>query len=187
MWWAHRKRWGIQRKQFPGDFLASVYDGRLAKEIGQMASLDFRFLILEGFGEWTDEGDLIDRRKFTRSQMYGLIATFSTEHDVTVLRVRNMAETAAAVRALEAWSKKTKHVSMSRRPKPKGAWGTPDNRDWALHLLQSFTGIGPIQAAAIFDHFEGVPLSWTVSVVEVMEVDGIGKKRAEQMWGAIDG
>jgi ERCC4-type nuclease len=61
------------------------------------------------------------------------------------------------------------------------------NREWALHLLQGFRGIGPVQAAAIYDHFGGVPFVWDVGVFDLMDVPGIGEKRAEQLIGAFDG
>jgi Holliday junction resolvasome RuvABC DNA-binding subunit len=62
-----------------------------------------------------------------------------------------------------------------------------DSRDWALHLLQGFEGIGPDLAAAIFDHFEGVPFRWNVEGAKgLMEVPGIGKGRAEKLWGALN-
>lgn len=48
-WWigVGAKKWGVQRKELR-DFVASAEDGRLARERGQMQSLDVVVLVLEG-------------------------------------------------------------------------------------------------------------------------------------------
>jgi ERCC4-type nuclease len=184
-WVKGKKRFGIQRKQFPGDFLASLHDGRLHKEMAQMRSLEGAWLVLEGYGTWTDTGHLIDQRKFTTVQLYSLLSTIGFKYRVQVLRVFNIADTVSAVSAFYGWSEKDEHQSLARRPNPNGKWGTATSREWTLHLLQSFEGIGPKQAERIFEHFGGAPLSWDVTVEDLMEVEGIGEVRAEKMWMAL--
>jgi ERCC4-type nuclease len=52
-------------------------------------------------------------------------------------------------------------------------------------LLQSFEGIGPAAAEGIYDHFEGVPLEWSVTPEELQEIDGIGPKTAEKLMDSL--
>ena len=185
LWFAHRLKFGVQRKQFPGDFLASLYDDRLYKEMAQMKALDRGILVLEGYGDWTDDGHLIDRRRFTKRQMFNLINSVAFEHGVPVTRVRNVNETVQAVTSFYAWSEKVDHRSLETRPNPGSMWGKATSREWQLHVLQSFEGVGPKQAAAILDHFGKVPIRWEVTAKELMEVKGIGKMTAEKLMRAL--
>jgi ERCC4-type nuclease len=185
-WAAKRRKFGIQRKQFPADFLSSVYDNRLSKELHQMAALDHVVLIIEGFGQWTVDGHLMDdRRQFHRDQFYPLLMTMALEFNVPTMRVRNLDETVAAILSIQRWSKKTKHTSLLRRPGPTSPWGKVTNRDWGIHLLQSFEGIGPEVAGAIYDHFGGAPLEWSVGETDLQGVKGVGKGRAQKLIQAL--
>ena len=72
------------------------------------------------------------------------------------------------------------------RPKPQTVWGNRNDRDFGIHLIQSFDGIGPGVAGAIFDKF-GVPLKWTINLDDLESVPGVGKKRAAKMWRTLNG
>ncbi len=185
LWFANRLKIGVQRKRFPDDFLASLYDDRIYKELAQMRSLDRAMLIVEGFGKWTNDGHLLDQRKFTKAQMFNLINTITFEFGVIVNRVRDMPETIQAIHAFYAWSEKTKHRSLTVRSNPAGKWGTPTSREWGLHLLQSFEGIGPDLAGKILDHFGKVPMRWEVTEKELIEVQGVGKVTAKKLREAL--
>ena len=50
MWMSHGFWYGVQRKQYPNDLEASLNDGRLQKELGQITQLEQAFFVLEGFG-----------------------------------------------------------------------------------------------------------------------------------------
>jgi Fanconi anemia group M protein len=177
-WVANGITWGIQRKRFPDDFLASLSDGRLAKELAQMQSLDRPMIVLEGLGTWTNDGYLLDQ-KFHASQLYGWMLSCFFEKQIPVFQVRSERDALFFIDRVEAWSLRKSHHSLSRRPKPKGnMWGQKENKDWGIHLLQSFEGIGPSAAQAIYEHFGHIPLQWTVTEKDLMEIEGIGKGKA---------
>lgn len=180
-WVALGKTWGVQRKRFPDDFLASLSDGRLNKELGQMKSLDHPIVLLEGLGNWTDDGWLLDQ-KFHKGQLDGWVLSCFFEHGIPVVQVRSERDALFFLDRVEAWSMRRSHWSLTRRPKPKGdMWGRKGNREFGLHVLQSFEGIGPAAAEAIYNHFGHVPLQWTVTEKDLMEVDGIGKGKAKTL------
>lgn len=184
-WVANGRTWGIQRKRFPDDFLSSVSDGRLSRELGQMQSLDQPIVMLEGLGVWTDDGFLLDQ-KFHMSQLLGWMLSCFFEKGVAVFQVKTERDALFFIDRVEAWSMRKSHHSLSRRPKPKGnMWGIKGNKDWGVHLLQSFEGIGPAAAEAIYLHFGGAPLGWTVTEDELMEVPGIGKGKAQRLLGSL--
>lgn len=184
-WVARGKQWGVQRKRFPEDFVASLHDGRLSKELGQMGKLDAAIILIEGYGKWTVTGELVDA-PLSRSQLWGFIMSCFLTRGVLCIQVADESEGIELVKSLYKWSNKEAHRSLLSRPGPKkDAWGTRNSKDWQIHLMQSFEGIGPGVAEAIIDHFGGVPLEWTVSVNELQQVKGVGAKRAQSLIGVL--
>lgn len=187
---AHDKLIGIQRKAFPSDFLASLYDGRLYKELAQMKALDIAVLMIEGRMSWTLDGELVVDRgaRFTRSQFRNLCHSIQFNHEVAIEWSDSLDDTLEAVRSLVYWAEKDEHVSLSRRSKCSDSWGTVSSgREWGVHILQSFPGIGPHLAGAIYDHHGGVPLKWAVEKEQLGEVKGLGKLKVESLWNALKG
>ena len=184
---AMKIRIGVQRKQFPGDLLKSLADGRLYEQVHKMATLDMRVLIIEGHGKWTNDGTLMEMTRFTRKQLDGLIFSLHYEFGIEVYQVRDMGETYRMLQSLEEWSKKADHRSLKSRPGPaKNPWGQVTNRDYAIHVLQSFQGVGPVVAGKIFDHFGRLPMMWDVGLEEMMAVKGVGKGKAEVLMKALE-
>lgn len=185
---AQGSRTGIQRKQFPADFISSLADGRLYQEVHQMAPLHRAVLVVEGLGRWTLDGQLLDDhiRNFTRKQFRSLLFSIAWEFGVQVFITRDMRETTEFLMELDAWARKKEHRSLRSRPGPRGnSWGVKTNKDWAIHVATSFPGIGVTLGQGIYDHFGGLPLQWTVSEDELRGVPGIGKDRARQLIRAL--
>lgn len=181
MFSARRQLIGVQRKTFD-DLLASLFDGRLGKEIVLMKRLNIAVLVIEGRPRWTLDGELMDdNRRITRHQLRSLLWTIAIGHGVAVEWTDSVDDTVSTITNLRTWAAKKKHLSVARRPGPSGPWGKATTRDWALHFLQGFNSVGPELAERIVDHFHGVPLAWTVTEKELMEVPGIGKKRARDL------
>lgn len=191
IWRAHNQWWGVQRKEIK-DFIASILDGRLAKELGQMKGhLALPIVCIEGKLQWTHSGELMNTgsygQKISRQQYHGML--FSLMHEgCHVMFTDNTQDTAELCRDLAAWSQKETHHSLTRRPGPDQAvmWGKASNLDWAKHLLQGFPGIGPQVAEDIIKHFGKVPLQWTVTIPELLKVPGVGKVRAKALIETFD-
>lgn len=185
---ARGKRTGVQRKKFPDDLLASLADGRLYSQLPKMAKLDRAVLVIEGYGQWTRDGELMDIRAFRKSQLHGLILTIAFEFGVQIIRVRDIGETVLFLQDLETWAKKDKHVSLLRRPGPKkDSWGNVGAKENAIHFLQSLPGVGPGTALKIYEHFGRVPFRWDIEGPERLEeIKGIGKPTAKKIWEALN-
>ena len=193
MWLTHKQWYGIQRKVFPNDLEASLGDGRLAKEVQQIQSIDQAFLVLEGFGQWTIEGEPIGTyHRLTKESMFGLLTSVSVLYDMPTYRVRDQNETIEVIRAIKKWTENPDHQkgrsSLDRRPSsPKTKWGTRDSRSWQIHFLQGFDGIGPVQAEAIIDHYGKIPMRWDLQTMyDLTDIKGIGPKTAERLWDALE-
>lgn len=167
---------GVQRKQFPGDFLSSVYDGRLNKEFAQMRSLDLAVLLLEGREQFTTEGKLISDfggHKWTQDQHNNYLASVQLR-GVHVHHTTNSQATVQTVRSLEMWSNKTDHSGLDYRnavPRPDLWERTPE--DTQLYVLQGFPDTGPKRARAVMDSV-GFPFRLTVPYEVLREIPGIG-------------
>lgn len=179
----HAKRTGVQRKEFPADFMASLNDGRMYELVREMMELDRGILIIEGYGRWTEDGALEKDygRGLTKQDFYKLIYTLSFEWGIEVFQNGGMDETAGMLMAMEEWAAKKKHVSLDTRPGVRGdGWGQVKERDAAVHVLQSWNGVGPDVGGKVYDHFGRLPLKWTVSKGEMLEVGGVGKVTVEK-------
>ena len=175
---------GVQRKEVR-DLVASLRGDRIARELGQSTSLRQTILVVEGDWKWQASGESRTVPGFLRAQYDGFLLSIQ-HHSWWVATSDSMAGTARLVRQVESWFQKTKHNSLAARPNHRGAWGTTRNRDFAVHLLQSFDGIGVEQAGRIYDHFGGVPLAWTVDKDEMMRVAGIGPGRVAKLLDALE-
>lgn len=176
---------GVQRKEM-SDLVASVNDGRLAKEVQQMRAgfLSRAVLVVEGRPKWTLDGALVSGfTNWTRDQHLALLFSVQAE-GVWVGGTDDVAGTVSYVRALDGWLRKSKHTALVRRPGPVSMWGKPTNEDYARHLVMGLPNVGPELARRIVEKF-GIPFRWKVGVEDLMTVEGIGKKKAESIWGCM--
>lgn len=171
---------GVQRKEVR-DLVNSSRDGRLAKELVQLQGCSVGVVIVEGDWQWTVSGGALRVPGFSMAQYNGLMFSLNSRN-LWMLSSRSITTTIELLSQLNVWMDKADHTSLTRRPNPQNSWGKPESKDWGMWLLQSFEGIGPKQAAAIWDYFGGLPLAWTCSVDELLEVKGIGEKRAESLY-----
>lgn len=181
MFIANARKYGCQRKEVK-DFVASVHDGRLAKEVAQMQALERAVLCIEGKLKWTLDGELVlDRytQRWTRDQHTAFLFSVQAA-GVWVTGSEDAAGTVEVCRAFERWVKKDKHRALNHRPKPTSQYGRANNRDFQLHLIQGLPGVGIEKAEAILDTL-GMPFRWAVGLEELMTVEGIGKVTAERI------
>jgi ERCC4-type nuclease len=177
----------VQRKTVD-DLVSSVADGRLEREV-VLLRRQMSILLLEGLPDWTSNGTLLSRRRWTKAQHYGLLLSLQLEFGIPVLSTPSITDTADLIHCLESWLRKPVHLSLLRRPtaNQSSEWGTATDRDWGRHLLQSFPGVGVVLADAILDTFGRVPLAWTCSYPEFLTVPGIGERRARALWQSLGG
>ncbi len=176
---------GVQRKEIH-DLIASRGDGRLARELAQMKQLDIGILLVEGRLKWTSDGQLsTSRSTWTRKQHLGLLFSIQST-GLWVNSSESLMESREYLLSLELWMMKSTHKGLNTRPKPTTLWGNRTDKDWACHAIQSVDGVGPEVAGRIFDKF-GLPFTMTVTVEDLMTVDGIGRKRAEKIVHAFNG
>lgn len=197
---------GIQRKAIP-DLIASLYDGRLSMERSQWNRLldlgGIIILVIEGRLTFTNDGALmgVHGKPFMRWQLRRLVHSVNRQ-GVSVQFTDSPKDTAELVTDLVDYHSARRTGSRkSGRPGPKpsgklgqkkrpgesrGRWGTPSSRDWLIHAITSFEGVGATTAEAILDANNGtLPLQWTVTKDWLRGIKGVGEKRAESLWKAL--
>lgn len=187
LWTRRGGKVGVQRKEVK-DLLASVEDGRLAKEVAQMAGRVDALLVVEGKIRWRG-GHLDVRggwgRDWTRPQLEGLLWSVQAR-GVAVSYSDDIAGTVELVGWWKKWHEKARHEVLDRRPGPgagTGIWGRgPDDHDLIAWMLQAIPGVGAETARKIIDEV-GVPVMWRdgVDVDALCRVPGIGEKKAKRI------
>jgi ERCC4-type nuclease len=174
---------GVQRKEYH-DLIASVQGDRVYRELLSMKQLDVAVWLIEGRPQWTSDGHLLTAPSWTRKHETGFVLSVQAK-GYWVVWQGDQAGTRAFLEYLPTYLSK-EHSSLSGRPKPqKSEWGRVTDRDWGCHLWQSFPGIGPGVAGALWDAV-GVPLRLTVAEKELSKVKGVGPKRAAGIVRALE-
>ncbi len=185
-------RVGFQRKT-PPDFLASLLDGRLQKQLGQISCstlLTNTILIMEGKFSWTTSGTLAStysQQSYTKANHRSLMVQIQNR-GLSIVETDSLSDTVDAILSLTRNLSKTSHDSLLRRPKASAysSWGVKTSSSWAMHILQSFDSIGPDRAKAIFDYFHTTPLAWSCTEEELTHVPGIGPTLARRLFNSLN-
>lgn len=186
-WVVQSDWWGVQRKEV-ADFIASMYDGRLSREIAMMKACKQAVLLVEGRLTFTTDGVLLNsgyQKPITRKQIDGFLWSVRSQ-GIWVDYTTNLQDTIAYVGRLETWTRKEKHTGLVSRPGPTTSWGVADDRDFAIHLLMGLPGVGKELAERILNHFGRLPWVWDVDEIALTEVEGIGAKTASRIWKAVN-
>jgi len=184
LWAADQEWWGIQRKTI-SDLWASIEDGRLAFELAQISTeIVHCIFIIEGKLMATLDGIFsVGRQQRSVATHYKALMTLAGKGCI-VLNTESAQHTGLAIKGIVDWSRESKHALGNVRPKVTGKWGKATSREWGVHLLQGFDGIGYDTANNIVEMF-GVPLAWTVDEQQLMSVPGVGKLRGRKLIEAL--
>lgn len=178
--------WGIQRKEIK-DFIASVNDGRLAKEVKQMTALEQGVVVIEGQPKWSLDGHLLGDSygsSWDRQRHCSMLLSLQ-EAGVWVMGSIDTTDTARLILDFERWVKKGDHMSLKKREPMVSPWGTKNNRDYQIHLVMGLPGVGWELADRILKKL-GMPFGCRVTKLELMEVDGVGAKKADAILAALE-
>ena len=177
---------GYQRKTLP-DLVASLYDGRLYKELAQLnasGTVTYPFLLMEFDPSRRTNDDAPVDAQITLSQLRSIIAKFAIA-GVATINTYSTLDTLRCIISTAKYIATTKNDPPRRPKQTDNEWGVTTSQSYGAYLLQSFPNVGPSVAKAIYTHFSGVPLAWTVSAADLATVPGIGRRRAEALIAAL--
>lgn len=177
-------RLGIQIKRVPEDFIASLEDGRLQREIEALKKLEVGIILGEGSFTWGPNNRLrigsVERR-YTKLEIENLLRSLSYIHGLKVEQSRNLQDTRRVVMELFDFLGKRDHLSLHRRPSPVWDWGVPTPQEQVVWFYQGIPDIGPVRAKALAQAFPNPAALCDASPRDVKKLKGFSST-AEKVW-----
>ncbi len=157
----------VERKTVP-DFESSIINGRLFDQIERlMEGYEFPILILEGSLE-----DL----RLGSNVINGAIVSLYLNYKMLVLFSHGPNHTAEMMASIAKQERDGK-----REPSVKGSFRAHTDSQLQEYVVGNLPGIGPKLARSLLRHFKSIKNIANANVEELMDVEKIGKKKAERI------
>jgi len=168
------ERVAVERKRAE-DFLDSLIRKKIFEQVTRLRNAyEKPVLVIE------DEG--LFSRNIDRRAIYGAIASLLTDYDIPVIRTRDAEETSFILYAIAAREqfKKKRDVAL-RGKKPNMSL-----KERQQFLVEGLPDVSSILAKRLLFHFGTVRNVMMAGMEELMEVEGIGKKKAMKITEVMD-
>jgi len=168
------ERVAVERKRAE-DFLDSLIRKKIFEQVTRLRNAyEKPVLVIE------DEG--LFSRNIDRRAIYGAIASLLTDYDIPVIRTRDAQETSFILYAIAAREqfKKKRDVAL-RGKKPNMSL-----KERQQFLVEGLPDVSSILAKRLLFHFRTVRNVMMAGMEELMEVEGIGKKKAMKITEVMD-
>ena len=164
----------IERKTAK-DFVDSLIDKRLFKQARELSE-EFKkpLLILEG--------DDLYAGMVNANAIRGSIASIALDFGISIIPTRNAQDIAAMIKRIAIREQNGEHTPVQIRTDKKPV----SLLEQQLFIIESLPNIGPVNAKALLEHFGSVGNVINASEKDLQEVEGIGKKTAENIRSVID-
>lgn len=156
----------IERKTVQ-DFESSMMSGRLFDQIDRLKkSYAAPMLLLEG-----------DRSTFRLKSrvINGAIASLYIDYGIAVIAAHGAPDAAEIIASMAAHEQ----ADERRKPSLKGLARAHTHEQFQEYIIGNLPGVGPKLARALLHHFKNVRNISNASTEELMDVDKIGRKKAE--------
>jgi ERCC4-type nuclease len=162
------ERIGIERKTVT-DFEKSIIDGRLFEQALRLkANYALPILIIEG------DADLL---RLGKNVFMGTVISLFIDCGVEVIRSYDETETAEIISFIAQREMK----DGIRQPSPKHGVRAYTPEQFQEQVIGNLPGVGPKLSKLLLSHFGNIKQISNASTKELMEVEKIGKKKAESI------
>jgi len=166
-------RIAIERKKVE-DFLDSIKDGRLFSQIVEMRrNYEVPILIIEG--------ESLFIRGFHENSIYGALASIISDYKIPIIFTKNARETAKFIEALmrrELGEKR--EVSLRKEKRPMS------DEERQRYIIESLPNVSAKLSQRLLEHFGSVKDVINAEVGELIQVKGIGRKTAEEIYEIVN-
>jgi len=166
-------RIAIERKKVE-DFLESIKDGRLFSQIVEMRrNYEVPILIIEG--------ESLFIRGFHENSIYGALASIVSDYKIPIISTKNSRETAKFIEALmrrELGEKR--EVSLRKEKRPMS------DEERQRYIIESLPNVSAKLSQRLLEHFGSVKDVINAEVGELIQVKGIGRKTAEEIYEIVN-
>ena len=166
-------RIAIERKKVD-DFLDSLKDGRLFSQMVEMRrNYEVPILIIEG--------ESLFIRGFHENSIYGALASIISDYKIPIIFTRDARETAKFIEALMK-RELGERGEVSLR-KEKRAMSMQERQ---RYIIESLPNVSAKLSQRLLEHFGSVKDVINAEVGELIQVKGIGRKTAEEIYDIVN-
>ncbi len=163
-------RIGVERKKID-DFLESLIDGKLFKQIAQLRDAYSRpVMILEG-------DNLLTRRNINHNAIFGSLASISVDYGVPVLATKDALETADLLNVIAKREQREDKKAVAVR----GEKTQMSLRERQQFIIEGLPNISAVIAKRLLAHFGSIKDITNATEEELQEVKGVGKNIASDI------
>ena len=155
----------IERKTV-SDFISSMKNKRLVKQLEEMQQYKNKLLIIEGIEEQELYTDSEDRIGMHPNAIRGFLLSILLKHKVPIIFTKNYEDTAKFILILSKRSSKEMSLNVAKK--------TLNKKEQMQFIIEGFPGIGPKTAKKLLKKFKTIKNIIDASQEELKEI--IGKK-----------
>ncbi len=166
-------RIAIERKSV-NDFLESIKDGRLFEQLKNLKNnYEKPILVIEG--------ESLFSRGFHENAIYGALASIIGDFSIPVIFTKNPRETSKLISSLvrREFSER-REISLRKEKK------IMNDDDRIQYIIESLPNISATLAKRLLEHFGCVRNIINAEIGELMQVKGIGRKIAEEIYELVN-
>ncbi len=152
------------------DFIASIIDKRLFKQMEHLTRYEKPVLIVEGHNFYS--------RNVHVNAIFGALSSVIADYGISVLHTSNPRETAMIIFNLARREQLAGKRDVLLRHKPKaGSIG-----EMQLHLVAGLPSVSVTLAKRLLEHFKTPKNVFAASEARLQQVEGIGERKARMIW-----
>ena len=167
-------RVGIERKTAQ-DLSDSLIDGRLFDQAKRLSGrYDRPMILIEG-------DDIFHKRNINKNALYGALASITLNFNIPLMFTRDPKETAEFMMVVH---KKEEQKNDKKRSDHRDRSITKD--ELGVRVISALPGVSIVIAKRIKERFKTIRSLSNATLEELMEVEGIGDKKAREIFNALN-
>jgi ERCC4-type nuclease len=154
----------IERKTV-SDFISSMINGRLAKQLEELQQYEDKLLLIEGIEEqelYSDDSE----RGVSPNAIRGFLLSILLKHKIPIIFTKNPEDTAKFIYVLARKKERESPLNVTKK--------SLDKKERLQFILEGFPGIGPKTAKKLLEKFKTLKNITNAPLEEITKV--IGKK-----------
>ena len=162
----------IERKTIP-DFISSMINGRLLKQLEELKQFENKLLIVEGLSKKEIYSD--DNQKVNANAIRGFLLSIALKHKIPILFTKDSEDSAKFMAVLSR--KKSKEIRLHAGKK------TLDKKEQLQFIIESFPGIGPKKSKELLEKFGSIQNIINASLEDLERILGKNAKNFIELIG----
>ncbi len=162
----------IERKTI-SDFISSMINGRLLRQLEELKQFENKLLIIEGISKQEIYSD--DNQKVNSNAIRGFLLSIVLKHKIPIIFTKDSEDTAKFMDVLSR--KKSKELKLNAGKK------TLDKKEQLQFIIESFPGVGPKKSKELLEKFSTIQNIINAPIEELEEILGKNAKNFIELIG----